>query len=131
MQTATGVAAGALAFEGIESLMHGFGEHAGYGSGFGDMGAGQPREEVINNYYGDSGHEGHGDLSDRFAAAGDQPSPDVEDRRDAASNDFADTGTTDDSTDLPDNGGDDTSSFDDSSDAGSDFDTGGSDDSSF
>ncbi len=31
MQTAAGVAAGALAFEGIESLMHGFEHHAGYG----------------------------------------------------------------------------------------------------
>ena len=40
MRTATGVAAGALAFEGIESLMHGFGQHAGYGSGFEGMGGG-------------------------------------------------------------------------------------------
>ena len=36
MQTAAGVAAGALAFEGIESLMHGFGHAAGYGQGLGD-----------------------------------------------------------------------------------------------
>src|SRR5580704_5726594 len=36
LQTAAGVAAGALAFEGIESLMHGFGHAAGYGGqGFG------------------------------------------------------------------------------------------------
>ena len=80
MQTATGVAAGALAFEGIESLMHGFGSHAGYGEGFGGGGGG--REEIVNNYYGDSASHDRGDLSDRFAAAGDHPSADVEDRRD-------------------------------------------------
>ena len=32
MQTAAGVAAGALAFEGVESILHGFG-HGGYGLG--------------------------------------------------------------------------------------------------
>ena len=50
--TATGVAAGALAFEGIESL---FGHHGGFGGGFGGGGgeflAGAPSETVINNYY--------------------------------------------------------------------------------
>ena len=57
--TAAGVAAGALAFEGIESLMHG-GEHGGFfGGGGGDYGGygmgGAPVEEtVVNNYYGDS-----------------------------------------------------------------------------
>jgi hypothetical protein len=56
--TAAGVAAGALAFEGIESLMHGHGGGwgGGYGSGFG----GPPVEEetVINNYYDDSRDSG-------------------------------------------------------------------------
>lgn len=49
--TAAGVAAGALAFQGIESLLHG---GSGYG-GFGGMPvAGQPAEEtIINNYYPD------------------------------------------------------------------------------
>jgi uncharacterized protein len=55
--TAAGVAAGALAFEGIESLMHGF-EHGGGGYGMGGFGGGfgaPPVEEtVINNYYDDS-----------------------------------------------------------------------------
>ena len=59
MTTAAGVAAGALAFQGIESLMHGFGHAAGYGTEFsgGGFGSGQGRpEEIINNnYYGDSG----------------------------------------------------------------------------
>jgi hypothetical protein len=51
-QTAAGVAAGALAFEGVESLMHGFGHAAGYGQEFGGFGGeGQrPVEEVVNNY---------------------------------------------------------------------------------
>ena len=56
--TAAGVAAGALAFEGIESLIHG-GEHGGFmGGGFEPGyggGYGAPVEEnVVNNYYGDS-----------------------------------------------------------------------------
>jgi uncharacterized protein len=56
--TAAGVAAGALAFEGVESLLHGFGhggggfggEGFGSGGGFGERPAG---ETVINNYYDD------------------------------------------------------------------------------
>jgi uncharacterized protein len=56
--TAAGVAAGALAFEGIESLMHGGFGHGGggewggggYGSGFG---APPVEETVVNNYYDD------------------------------------------------------------------------------
>jgi uncharacterized protein len=69
LQTATGVAAGALAFEGIESLMHGFGHASGYGTEFagqgpGFVGGGGRPEEVVNNYYGDSaGHERAGGLS--------------------------------------------------------------------
>ena|SRR5271165_5600765 len=54
--TAAGVAAGALAFEGIRSMfggvehMLGFGGHPGMGSGF--LGGGPPVEEVVvNNYY--------------------------------------------------------------------------------
>ncbi len=57
--TAAGVAAGALAFEGIESLMHGgFGGGGGWGGGGfggGGFGYGAPpvEETVINNYYDD------------------------------------------------------------------------------
>lgn len=116
MRTATGVAAGALAFEGIESLMNGFGHHAGYGGGSGlggfDGGGGQPREEVINNYYGDDARESgrreaSGDsFGDRLAndRSGDR-SDDLEDRRDdsrsfADSDDSVDDGrsTSDDSS---------------------------------
>ncbi len=127
MRTATGVAAGALAFEGIESLMNGFGHHAGYGggSGFGgfDGGSGQPREEVINNYYGDDAresgrHESGGDsFGDRLAndRSGDR-SDDLEDRRDD-SRSFAD------SDDSVDDGG----SSDDSNSSDDNFDPGGND----
>jgi len=83
MQTAAGVAAGALAFEGVESILHGF-SHPGFGwggpalGGFGmgpGMGAGlgmntgigmntgldRPVEEtVVNNYY-DLGRHDAGD----------------------------------------------------------------------
>lgn len=52
-QTAAGVAAGALAFEGIRSLF----SHPGYGGehGFGDYGSGFGGETVNNYYEGDGG----------------------------------------------------------------------------
>lgn len=50
--TAAGVAAGALAFQGVESLLHGFGHSSGFGGG-GYFG-GAPEETIINNYYDDS-----------------------------------------------------------------------------
>ena len=62
MQTAAGVAAGALAFEGVESLLHGV--VGGFGPGYGTGGLGGERPvEVINNYYDEpgrgAGHENH------------------------------------------------------------------------
>jgi hypothetical protein len=124
MQTAAGVAAGALAFEGIESLMHGFGHSAGYGSNFGDT----ERPEIINNYYGDSAqHEHASNLS-----------PDIEDRRGESrfsqavdDNDHGDSLMSSDDNGSDTNNFSDNSSFDDSSDFSSDFDSGGGDDSSF
>jgi hypothetical protein len=126
-QTAAGVAAGALAFEGIESLMHGFGHAAGYGSGFGSFGESE-RPEIINNYYGDSASEHSGHLS-----------PDIEDRRGESAfsqaidnNDHGDSLMQTDNFDTDDTNSfaDDSSNFDDSSDFG-DSDSGGGDDSSF
>lgn len=66
MQTAAGVAAGALAFEGVESVLHGLGGfgHSGMGMGGFGMGPGmgmmggfeRPVDEtVVNNYYGQPG----------------------------------------------------------------------------
>jgi len=69
MQTAAGVAAGALAFEGVEAVLHGLGGfgHPGYGwggpgMGMGGMGGGFERpveETVINNYYDEPGGREH------------------------------------------------------------------------
>jgi hypothetical protein len=69
MQTAAGVAAGALAFEGVESILHGFGHGGGgFGGGMAGMGMGpgmgmggafeRPVEETVNNYYGTPGAGG-------------------------------------------------------------------------
>lgn len=84
--TAAGVAAGALAFQGIESLFHGIGHSGGmYGggfgvpSGFGGMGGsflgGAPAQEtIINNYYDDNGpsernhHEQEANFDERPSA---------------------------------------------------------------
>ncbi len=79
LQTATGVAAGALAFQGIESLMHGFG-HSG-GQGFSDS---RP-EEVVNNYYGGAASGEHAE----------HLSPDIDDRRNESSS-FSDAVTNND-----------------------------------
>jgi len=132
LQTATGVAAGALAFQGIESLMHGFG---GGGGGFGGQqgfggfgGGGGPREEVINNYYGDTGRDsgaGGGlsnDIEDRRNDGGDQFAGDSN-ASDDTSSDYASSDDNSGSDSLFDSGGD--SSFD------SGGDSGGGDDSSF
>lgn len=126
-QTAAGVAAGALAFEGIESLMHGFGHAAGYSSGFGGFGE-SDRPEIINNYYGDSAPQEHSE----------HLSPDIEDRRGESvfsqavdNNDHGDNLMQTDNFNTDDsNFADDSSTLDDSSDFG-DFDSGGGDDSSF
>jgi hypothetical protein len=89
MQTAAGVAAGALAFEGVESLLHGgfghseFGMGSGMGPGMGMMGGGfeRPEETVINNYYDQPGGQEHhaeqgsfnqGDQAEHFHETSDQ-----------------------------------------------------------
>lgn len=83
--TAAGVAAGALAFEGIESLMHGF-EHGGGGWGAGGYGSGfgaPPVEEtVINNYYDEPRDEGgFNDRREHEAAYDDRPGDRDDDAR--------------------------------------------------
>jgi uncharacterized protein len=64
-QTAAGVAAGALAFEGIRSLF----SHPGYGggAGFGGFGGSPVEETVVNNYYDAPPH----DADQQFAGASD------------------------------------------------------------
>jgi uncharacterized protein len=81
MQTAAGVAAGALAFEGVEAVLHGMGGFGhpgfgwggpgmgmgmgGFGMGPGMMGGGfgRPMEETVinNNYYDQPGGQEHGE----------------------------------------------------------------------
>jgi hypothetical protein len=99
-QTAAGVAAGALAFEGVESLMHGFGHAAGYGSdmGFDGFGGGGGRpEEIVNNYYvDDAGRDDRSSGSDNAS---------YDDRNDDMANDASfDDGSN--SSDDSDSGGD-------------------------
>ena len=145
-QTAAGVAAGALAFEGVESILHGFG-HPAYGGGSPGMMAGgfdRPAEEtVINNYYDDpnaqGGLEHHGleqGGEDRFRDSADQRGAQLRDASYATSGDDneldmgeRDDPSNDDSSDFDNSGNDDGSGFDDSGsfDDGGGFDSGGDD----
>lgn len=112
MRTAAGVAAGEMAFHGIEDLFHGFGGGGGE-RGFTGLGGGGTGETVVNNY--NDGDRGDNRDSGNFY----NPSDDAS--RGGAQ--FADTGDNNNNfTDSGDgsSGLDDTSSFDD----------GGSDDSS-
>jgi uncharacterized protein len=109
--TAAGVAAGALAFQGVESLLGGFGHSAGFGGGSGFFGGGEgrPEETVINNYYDDSGRE-HGRVDN--TSLGDSGSDAANLQQ--ASDDLRDDGGNQDDLSLDDTSYDD-SSFDDSS----------------
>jgi hypothetical protein len=109
--TAAGVAAGALAFQGVESLLGGFGHSAGFGGGSGLFGGGEgrPEETVINNYYDDSGRE-HGRVDN--TSLGDSGSDAANLQQ--ASDDLRDDGGNQDDLSLDDTSYDD-SSFGDSS----------------
>jgi len=115
--TAAGVAAGALAFEGIESLMHGFGHAAGFGGGYGFADAVEPQETIINNYYdtpAGSGTDPNAEIQ-QFSHEGDN---DLSTQQDTAADVNVDGGdqqlqTAD--TDLPDVSDDNSGSFDDAS----------------
>jgi hypothetical protein len=142
--TAAGVAAGALAFEGVESLMHGFGHSAGFGGGFGEpygggfsgMGGGfgeRPIEEnVVNNYYDSPGgeHEHHFDGgSDRVNDFGDRGDTGLHDANFGGSdNDLQPQLDQADDVNIGDDGSD---AYDDASNSGGDDFGGGGDDSSF
>jgi uncharacterized protein len=136
MQTAAGVAAGALAFEGVESILHGFG-HPGYGwgGGFGGpglMGGGFDRpveETVVNNYYDDphGQGEGHDGGEQHFHESSDQGGARFNDASYNTQGD--DAGNSDNSSDFDSGNTDDGSNFDDSGnfDDGGNFDSGGGD----
>jgi len=138
LQTAAGVAAGALAFEGVESLMHGFGHAAGYGGGqgFGGFDGGQrPVEEVVNNYYGDDrGESGGHEASAAERAEGDREDRDFggRDDRDSLSSSGDDGVGGLDSASSDDGGSNfDDASFDDDGGSFDDGSSGGGDDSNF
>ena len=119
MQTAAGVAAGALAFEGVESLLHGFGNSmTGMGGG-----SGRP-EEIVNNYYGEDARErddrGSGLMDDSFRGDNDPGSNVFTDGGDRDSLEGTENdGSSDDNT-FDDGSGTDDSSFDDGGDDMSD-----------
>ena len=154
MQTAAGVAAGALAFEGVESILHGFG-HGGFGGpgyGMGGFGMGErPVEEVINNNYYDEPGRGaeHGehhmqDQSAQFSDGGrdagagydprdNDPNDNLRgfDDQNAASGNDQDLSAADNVSDFADQAGFDSQNADDGGagldDSGSGFDGGGFD----
>lgn len=152
MQTAAGVAAGALAFEGVESVLHGLGGfgHPGMGMGMGGFGMGpgmgmmggfeRPVEEtVVNNYYGEPGGQNQaqfGGNEPHFHESSDQGGAQFSDAsyntqgNNFSANDGGYDQSMDDASVASDNSLDDVGISDDSTDAGS-FDDGGSyDDSS-
>lgn len=111
-QTAAGVAAGALAFEGIQALF----SRPGYGGGFGGFGGGPGLmggapggETIINNYYDTPGGDASGLGSDVYAPDdttnfGDTDNvQDVGDVDDSAQ--FDDSGQYQDAGDFGDGGG--------------------------
>jgi uncharacterized protein len=107
--TAAGVAAGALAFQGVESLLGGFGHPSGFGGGGYFGGEGRPEETVVNNYYDDAGREhGRVDNSSLGDSGGDAAN------LQQASDDLRDDGDNQDDLSMDDTSYDD-SSFDDSS----------------
>jgi hypothetical protein len=142
MQTAAGVAAGALAFEGVESLLHGMGGFGGGGMGMGGGmmggGFGRPVEEtVVNNYYDQPGGQEHRMEQGGFDQGGQDfrgQEQHFQESADQGGSQFSDASynTGDDQGNLGnsgDDGGyaDDNSNFDDggSSDDGGGFDNGG------
>jgi hypothetical protein len=108
LQTAAGIAAGEMAFQGIESLFHGFGGGGyagGFGGGYEGYGGGRP-EEIVNNYYEDGDrHEEHGHEDAGFSGGHEDRIHDA----DYIGND-ADMNT-DDSDQNYDSGSDDSGSF--------------------
>jgi hypothetical protein len=145
MQTAAGVAAGALAFEGVESILHGLGGFGhgygwggsgmgmggfGMGPGMGMMGGGfgRPMEEtVVNNYYDQPGgqeHFEHGGEEHHFHESADQGGSQLSD---ASYNTSGDDQGSYDNSGVGDSGGFDSVGGDNSGgfDSGSGFDDGG------
>jgi hypothetical protein len=120
-QTAAGVAAGALAFEGIRSLFShpGFGGGSEFGGFGGNLGSGMA-PEVVNNYYDTDARPEREDqftnASDPHADASDANYSDVDDSTNADVNnaDDYDYSGQDDSADAGDDSGDSGGDYDNS-----------------
>jgi uncharacterized protein len=112
--TAAGVAAGALAFEGVESLLHGFGHPGGFGGG-GYFGGGAPEEIITNNYYDDAGRGSSEGRHDSVENSNLGNSGDDAANLQQASDDLRDDSDNQDDLSLDDASYDDSSSSDDSS----------------
>ena len=134
MQTAAGVAAGEVAFQGIESLFHGF------GGGHEEHGFAESRPtEVVNNYYGEGegGEHHHESAADRddssFYNPKNDASRDDDKGHDSGAAKFADTDKDDDDNfkDDQNDSGDVASSNDDSDYDSGDDSSSGSDDSGY
>jgi hypothetical protein len=129
MQTAAGVAAGALAFEGVEAVLHGLGGYGHPGFGFGGAGFGGPgmmgagferpvEENIVNNYYDQPGGGEHRE-------AGEQHFHESADQSGAQFNDASYNTSGDDQYVDPQDGND-SSNFDQDDNSGGGFDDGGS-----
>lgn len=121
-QTAAGVAAGALAFEGVRSLFShpGFGLGSGLGLGqAGLMGGGMPVEEtVVNNNYYDSPDGGRGFGQQRAEHLTDVADNSSDNTQNDSNSDDDDSDVQTQDADYDDSSNaDDSSSFDDSSDS--------------
>ncbi len=120
--TAAGVAAGALAFEGVESLMHGFGHSAGFGGGeFLGGSGGAPEEIITNNYYDDPGRGSGEGSRERVDNSSYGDSGNDAGNLQQASDDLRDDGDDQDDSSLDDTSYDDSSYDDDSSSSSDDL----------
>jgi len=116
LQTAAGVAAGEMLFEGAESLFHGFGHEGGFPGG----GESRPTEVINNNYYDGQPNEHHESSSTDGSFY--NPGHDASSQNDFASstqgNSYDDNNLADDSGNDLDT--DDSSNFDDGGSSGGD-----------
>ena len=116
MQTAAGVAAGEMMFQGMESLFYGFG--GGYGEpGYGEA---RPTEVINNNYYGEGNeHEHHAaDSNDNSFY---NPDKDASRDSDSATSQFAGSNDNNDSQTNDDNSQDDFANSGDDNFGGDDY----------
>jgi hypothetical protein len=108
-QTAAGVAAGALAFEGIQALFSHPGSGGGGFGGAGFTGGAPGGETIVNNYYDTPGGDQLGQGNDVYAPDDTTNLDDNSNFQDVSdvndSSQFDDSGQYDDATDFGDSGG--------------------------